>query len=618
MRAFVTGASGSLGWPLVNGLLARGYEVRALLRTGGRAREGIAQVMQSRGIDVVTADLGEHDRLQAALAGCDALFHLAWQANPGSDPDFADGTPETCIERNLDGVRAVIDAARAAGVRRLVFPSTTSVYGTASFGGGQSLDEAAPTVDAEPIAQRHWHNYAAGKVLAERLILAASDLEPVILRPSPVYGPDQRGTLMTIWRMLGAGAAAAPGQTLQWIHRDDLIDALVCAAQAAAQPEPIFNIAGRQAVLSNELKDVVQTIADCLYKAKPLPDIDAALRPLPHTFDIGKAHYVLKFVPAVPLSRGLVEVVARALYGDLAAAPLEAVRSSKRWGRARAAAAQPAAATAAAGATAPPAGLAPFVRPASLGPLDPTADAAEEVSPADWSMAGKVCLVTGATSGIRRLAEDVEKRQPRLDVLINNAGSVFGQRQLSADGLEMTFALNHLGYFLLTGLMMPLLERAEGARIVNVSSEAHRGVVLDFSDLQHQRQYHGFFVYRRTKLANVLFTYELARLLDGSGTTVNAVTPGHVLTNIGFANGWMSEEQWLSFSTEAVTPEEAAVRCLHVAASPDVEGISGAYFNNCQAVTSSPASYDLAAAAELWAASEALCGFAAPLRRAWP
>ncbi|MDQ3829839.1 MAG: SDR family NAD(P)-dependent oxidoreductase, partial [Candidatus Tectomicrobia bacterium] len=141
-----------------------------------------------------------------------------------------------------------------------------------------------------------------------------------------------------------------------------------------------------------------------------------------------------------------------------------------------------------------------------------------------------------AQAQVRQLASAIQQRFARLDVLVNNAGALFSQRQLSQDGIEMTFALNHLAYFLLTNLLLDSLKASTSARIVNVSSEAHRRARLDFADLQGQQRYSGWRAYARSKLANILFTYELARRLEGTGIVANALHPGFVATNFGRNN----------------------------------------------------------------------------------
>ena len=305
----------------------------------------------------------------------------------------------------------------------------------------------------------------------------------------------------------------------------------------------------------------------------------------------------------------------------------------------------------------------------------------------DTSMVGKTCLVTGATAGIgevtarelarlgarvvilgrsrercaatteatrretgsmcveflvadlssqaevRRVAREFLERHDRLHVLVNNAGAMFARRRESVDGVEMTLALNHLAYFLLTSLLLDTLKASARARVVNVSSRAHEDVsALDFDDLQaraHARKCWGygesqfasllftlfapmrhpaFLQYARTKLANLLFTYELSRRLAGTGVTVNALHPGFVASRFMAGNGplgWFMR-RWAGVF--GVTAEEGAKTSVYLASSPEVEGITGKYFAKQKQVVSSPASLDEAAARRLWQLSEELTG----------
>ena len=309
----------------------------------------------------------------------------------------------------------------------------------------------------------------------------------------------------------------------------------------------------------------------------------------------------------------------------------------------------------------------------------------------DMSMSGKTCLVTGATAGIgevtaralarrgacvvivgrsqercavtaeairretgnpsveflvadlsaqgeiRRLARQFLECHRRLDVLVNNAGALFAQRQESVDGIEMTMALNHLAYFLLTSLLLDTLKASAPARIVNVASRAHEDVQgLDFYDLQAQARSHSFWgygeskfasllftlfapmrhpaflQYARSKLANLLFTYELARRLEGTGVTVNALHPGFVASRFMAGNGalgWFMR-RWAGLF--AVSAEEGAMTSVYLASSPEVEGVTSKYFAKEKAVASSPASLDETAARRLWRWSEELTGGRCP------
>jgi NAD(P)-dependent dehydrogenase (short-subunit alcohol dehydrogenase family) len=207
---------------------------------------------------------------------------------------------------------------------------------------------------------------------------------------------------------------------------------------------------------------------------------------------------------------------------------------------------------------------------------------------------------------VRRLASEIQHRFARLDVLVNNAGALFSRRRLSADGLEMTFALNHLAYFLLTNLLLDPLKAADSARIVNVSSEAHRRARLDFSDLQGQHRYTGWRAYARSKLANLLFTYELTRRLEGTGIVANALHPGFVATNFGRNNRSLMAAFFRILQLAAISPEEGAQTIIYLASSPEVKGITGKYFVKQKAVRSSQVSYNRDDAERLWQVSAEL------------
>jgi NAD(P)-dependent dehydrogenase (short-subunit alcohol dehydrogenase family) len=209
---------------------------------------------------------------------------------------------------------------------------------------------------------------------------------------------------------------------------------------------------------------------------------------------------------------------------------------------------------------------------------------------------------------VRRLAERFAARHGCLDVLVNNAGSYFMRRRASADGLEMTLALNHLGHFLLTLLLVEQLARSPSARVVNVSSRAHVRGIINFDDLQGERRYERLAAYAQSKLANVLFTYELARRLAGTRVTSNALHPGDVATNLGIDNGWVRVKARNLLKRTLISPEEGAATSIHLASSPDVEGVTGRYFVDCTETRSSEASYDRATASRLWRVSEELTG----------
>lgn len=201
---------------------------------------------------------------------------------------------------------------------------------------------------------------------------------------------------------------------------------------------------------------------------------------------------------------------------------------------------------------------------------------------------------------LRAFARAFRERRPKLDVLINNAGGLFGRRRLSADGIEMTFALNHLNYFLLTHLLLPSLRAAAPSRIVNVASEAHRGVSLHFNNLQAEVRYNRWLAYKRSKLANLLFTYELYRRLVGQGVTANALHPGFVATDIGVRHAFVPGIVWRIGKLAAIGVEKGAETSIYLASAPDIAGMSGAYFIDRRLARSSEASYDEQAALRLW------------------
>jgi NAD(P)-dependent dehydrogenase (short-subunit alcohol dehydrogenase family) len=190
-------------------------------------------------------------------------------------------------------------------------------------------------------------------------------------------------------------------------------------------------------------------------------------------------------------------------------------------------------------------------------------------------------------------------------VLINNAGVIPRRREVTVDGLEMQLAVNHLAYFLLTNLLLPQLKAGVPARIINVSSGAHTHAGIDFDDLQAERAYDPKEVYSRSKLANILFTYELARRLRGTGVTANCLNPGVVATRMLADYMGAASEAGLG-STFGAKPEEGAETSIYLASSAEVEGVTGKYFERKQARRSSRESYDEAPARRLWEISERL------------
>ena len=207
-------------------------------------------------------------------------------------------------------------------------------------------------------------------------------------------------------------------------------------------------------------------------------------------------------------------------------------------------------------------------------------------------------------AAIRKLVRDFEARYPALHVLINNAGIIPRERTVTVDGLEMQFAVNHLAPFLLTNLLLDLLKASAPARIVNVASEVHHDGSIHFEDLQSERSYRPYYAYAQSKLANVLFTYELARRLQGTGVTPNCLHPGVVATKL-LADGMGIPRTELRMG---ISPQEGARTSLYLATSPEVEGVSGKYFVNRRPAQSSKESHDRAVAKRLWQVSADLVG----------
>ncbi len=201
---------------------------------------------------------------------------------------------------------------------------------------------------------------------------------------------------------------------------------------------------------------------------------------------------------------------------------------------------------------------------------------------------------------IRALAGEFRKSRARLDVLINNAGSVSAHREVTEDGIERTFAVNHLGYFLLTNLLVDVLEKSAPARVVNVASIAHIPGTIDFDDLGFENGFSTMKAYNRSKLANVLFTRELASRLSGTRVAVNCLHPGAVSTNIWSHAAWWTQPFLAVARLFMISPRKAADAIVFLATSPEVEGKTGGYYENNKPVLPSRLARDDALAAKLW------------------
>ena len=213
---------------------------------------------------------------------------------------------------------------------------------------------------------------------------------------------------------------------------------------------------------------------------------------------------------------------------------------------------------------------------------------------------------------VRALADEVLGALPRLDVLVNNVGGYWNTRHVTADGLERTFALNHLAPFLLTDLLLERLRQGDHARVVTVASNAQGLGRIDFDDLQGERDYSGARAYNQSKLANVMFTYELARRLQGTGVTANVLHPGVVTTSFGAEDPGRAQRLFVPVARPFMkSPARGAQTSIHLASSPDLDTVTGGFFANSRPKRSSKRSYDQTAAARLWQVSADLVGLTA-------
>lgn len=223
---------------------------------------------------------------------------------------------------------------------------------------------------------------------------------------------------------------------------------------------------------------------------------------------------------------------------------------------------------------------------------------------------------------MKRVGAEIATHESRIDVLINNAGAMFNSRRVTEDGLELTFALNHMSYFVLTHFLRERLVRSAPARVVNTSSDAHKTFAFDPDDLQSVRGYHlrftealryggagGFKVYGRSKFANILFTRELARRLSGTGVTANCLHPGFVATRFGDeSGGWIAYMVRFWKKMFAIPPEEGAGTLVYLASSPEVAQVTGQYFVKCRPTAPTPQAQDDSTAAHLWSETARLAG----------
>jgi NAD(P)-dependent dehydrogenase (short-subunit alcohol dehydrogenase family) len=209
---------------------------------------------------------------------------------------------------------------------------------------------------------------------------------------------------------------------------------------------------------------------------------------------------------------------------------------------------------------------------------------------------------------MKRVAFEIAENEPEIDVLVNNAGALFNSRKVTADGLEMTFALNHMSYFVVTDILKQRMKT--GGRIVSTASDAHKGARLDFNDLQSARSFSGFGVYGRSKLCNILFTRELARRLEGTGITANCLHPGFVATRFGDQSGGILSLGVRAAKNFAISPEQGAYTIIYLASSPVVDNVTGGYFYKCAPAVPTKEAQNDSDAKRLWDISADIAGMA--------
>ncbi|HEX5132731.1 MAG TPA: SDR family oxidoreductase [Candidatus Krumholzibacteria bacterium] len=210
---------------------------------------------------------------------------------------------------------------------------------------------------------------------------------------------------------------------------------------------------------------------------------------------------------------------------------------------------------------------------------------------------------------ITALAHEFKRKYSRLDVLFNNAGLITNRRRVTPDGLELQFMVNYLAYYLLTGMLLDTLHASRPARIINMTSSSHSSGVINFDDLQLERHYRGWQAYANTKLMSMVYTYELARRLEGSGITANCLHPGVIRTGLMRNFSSVLHVAWTALGRFFKQPDDGAATPVYLASSPEVEGVTGTYFRYCRPFGTTEASHDPDVQRRLWEASERLSGY---------
>lgn len=608
MRALVTDATGLIGSRIVKRLMPLRWDVLGLTDTKAESPEGVA----FRAWPKRAGAFGK------ALDGVDVVF--------ATDLAVAEGA-EAAAKR-LDGL---IKAAAKAGVRRFVLVSSAELYGIDALGAG-FVPETAPVVEPGEAGSALAR---AAFALEAALHAAPASMEKVVLRPLTVFSREVPDLVEIARKAVDGGEAPWPLPVLHGVDAGDLADAMVAAARTPLAAGHAFNIAAPEAVHSEHAGYEITRLGELL---TDLAQSEVRIRPaypqVAPLLDIGKAAQMLHVRPRKLIWVSLAELVQ------------EVVRQKREAGEAE--------------------------------PVTPRmSKALYALETGQKPLAGKVAVVTGATSGIgratalrlsqlgatvvavgrntdagaalmaemearstcapgvflpadltsmsevRRLAGELTARFPKIDILVNNAGAIYRERELSADGIEMSLALNLLAPFLLTQLLAGLLAAAEGARILNVSDDAHRDVAIDPDDLQGTGYYQPGEAYARAKAGMVMLSYCLDEKLAGSGVTVNLWSPSPARTPLGefglpevdksLGPQLQQRQQTQRDRARAQlhSPDHAAMPLVNLAMSDEFEAASGHYFSVDDKAESGATTYDPARAYALWEACARLTGLVA-------